>query len=210
VTRIATLKAAGLSAEQILAVLEVEEVEEAEEAERASRRREQNRIAQKNTRSRRRQPVSDVSADPSDVADCTPSPAPPSSFPPNTPLSTPTSSPSPPSLRSGARASRGSRLPDDWTPSNDDLRAAEAILPKERIPIEVEIFRDHWHASVQPNARKADWSAAWRKWCHIAAERGLPLLRTINGGTNANNRRNGEAGGFAAYGAFNETRSRPG
>jgi hypothetical protein len=86
VIRIATLKAAGLSAEQIVAVLE------AEENECITGRREQNRINQKNSRARRQH----VSADSADSAD-TPSPSSsPSSFSPTPPLlTTPPPSPSP-------------------------------------------------------------------------------------------------------------------
>jgi hypothetical protein len=83
VIRIATLKAAGLSAEQIVAVLEAEEIE------RVTTRREQNRINKKNSRARRQH----VSADSAD----TPSPSSsPSSFSPIPPLlTTPPPSPSP-------------------------------------------------------------------------------------------------------------------
>ena len=81
---VATLKAAGLSAEQIVAVLE------AEETERVTTRREKNRINQKNSRARRQH----VSADNADRAD-TPSSSPPSVSSPITPPSTPPSPPSP-------------------------------------------------------------------------------------------------------------------
>jgi len=78
---IATLRAAGLSAEQIVDVLEV-----AERA-RAEKRREQNRVNQANSRSRRQH----VSADMGDIADRADNAdvPPPSKVPPITPLNTP-------------------------------------------------------------------------------------------------------------------------
>lgn len=75
---IASLRAAGLSAEQIVAVLEVEE------RQRVERRREQNRVNQANSRARRQQ-VSADSGDRDDIADS----AAPSKVPPITPLNTP-------------------------------------------------------------------------------------------------------------------------
>jgi hypothetical protein len=90
--RISSLRAAGLSSDQILVALEHEENE------RIAARREQNRIAKQNQRSRQQ-----------NIADCadTPPPScPPSSLPPITPiLTTPPSTPSPDS-RTIARAIR--------------------------------------------------------------------------------------------------------
>lgn len=56
-----------------------------------------------------------------------------------------------------------SRLPDDWQPSAQDIAYAQG----QRVnPVELaEAFRDYWHASATPTARKLDWAAAWRTWC---------------------------------------------
>ena len=70
--KIATLRAAGLSAEQIVKVLETDE------AERAAHRREQNRIAKKNQRSRQQNAA--ACADSADAADTPPQVSSPSSL----------------------------------------------------------------------------------------------------------------------------------
>jgi hypothetical protein len=110
--KIATLRAAGLSAEQIVKVLEKHEEE------RAAARREQNRIAQRNQRLRQQ-----ISADSADSADTPPSQVSPSDgFPKPLPITTPSSPPSSSSLRSEspgrARSARYTQKFEDqfWKP----------------------------------------------------------------------------------------------
>jgi hypothetical protein len=167
VIRIATLKAAGLSDAQIVAVIE------AAETERGATRREQNRINQKNSRARRQH----VSADSADA-----------------PLTSP-----PQTSRS---LSRGTRIPTDWEPSLEDWKFAVDMLGVERAKSEVPKFKDYWQALAGARATKRDWSATWRNWCRKAAERELPLLRTIEGGAHhGNRRRRGEGLGFGTRSA---------
>ena len=71
-----------------------------------------------------------------------------------------------------ARATKGSRLPDDWLPSLDDLTFARTLLVAERVQLETEKFRDYWHARAGPGAVKTRWSATWRNWCRKASEDG--------------------------------------
>jgi hypothetical protein len=104
---IATLRAAGLSAEQIVHVLECAENE------KIAARREQNRINQRNHRSR--QQIVDDCADGADTADSpSPPPSPPLMVSPITPsLNTPSSSSS--SIRAIAVATRpADRFEDFW------------------------------------------------------------------------------------------------
>ncbi len=59
---------------------------------------------------------------------------------------------------------RASRLPDDWTPTDDQLAFCKAERPDLK-PQEVAArFRDYWIAKAGKDGRKADWEATWRNW----------------------------------------------
>lgn len=61
-------------------------------------------------------------------------------------------------------AERGSRLPEGWQPSSDDVEFCRAQRP-DLNPVEVvERFRDYWAAQPGAKGRKANWSATWRNW----------------------------------------------
>lgn len=93
---------------------------------------------------------------------------------------------------SGAVAprARGSRLPDDWVPSESDLEEARALLPPDRIPLEEAKFRDYWRARAGPGAVKNDWAATWRNWCRKASE------DSGRGGSLKTNHKPGRGSGF--------------
>ncbi|GBQ08458.1 DnaT-like ssDNA-binding domain-containing protein [Saccharibacter floricola] len=64
---------------------------------------------------------------------------------------------------------RGSRLPDDWQPSEELLDYAnERNLNPQRI---TEDFRDYWHATPGAKACKLDWDATFRTWCRREADK---------------------------------------
>ena len=69
-----------------------------------------------------------------------------------------------------SRAPTATRLPDDWAPDSDLLAWAVAAEPGVDAKREAEKFRDYWKAAAGANARKRDWSAAWRTWIRRAAE----------------------------------------
>ena len=191
---VAILRAAGLSSDQIVRVIELEE------SERLLTRREQNRKAKQNQRSR--QQISAASADIADIADTkpiiqqtqhscqqnsadnadigSPSPSPsasPSSSPLILPLLTtfpPSQSSPPPHGETRARSRPGCRLPDDWQPTFADLDFATSQLGRERTGVEVETFRDYWHAKAGHLAVKLDWSATWRNWVRKALQQARP------------------------------------
>lgn len=79
-------------------------------------------------------------------------------------LDAPSASAAPPKPKS-----RGTRLPDDWGPTDADRAFALGLglNPTDVAPK----FADWWHA--QPNAKgvKLDWAATWRTWCRREAER---------------------------------------
>ena len=67
------------------------------------------------------------------------------------------------------RADRGTRLPDDWSPSDEDRSFAGALgVAVER---EAAAFRDYWHSKPGADGRKTNWSATWRNWVRRTAER---------------------------------------
>jgi hypothetical protein len=73
-----------------------------------------------------------------------------------------------------ARADRGTRLPEDWSPSDEDRAFAASLgVAVER---EAASFRDYWHAKPGADGRKTNWSATWRNWVRRSSER-----RTTNG-----------------------------
>jgi uncharacterized protein YdaU (DUF1376 family) len=73
------------------------------------------------------------------------------------------------SLRSAPQ--KGSRLSDDWQPSEDSLRFAESEgLTTSEIEREASKFRDYWISRAGSGARKVDWSRTWCNWCRKAAE----------------------------------------
>lgn len=72
--------------------------------------------------------------------------------------------------RESARASRspaadrGSRIPEDWQPSESDIGFCRTKRP-DLDPGEVaEKFRDHWLGEPGAKGRKTNWSATWRNW----------------------------------------------
>jgi len=81
-------------------------------------------------------------------------------------------------------ADRGARLPQDWQPSETELRWARDARPDVDAQAEVEKFRDHWHAKAGRDACKRDWSATWRNW--IRNSRGSSHANRISGGSGRN------------------------
>lgn len=76
----------------------------------------------------------------------------------NTYRETPSESPAP--------SKRGTRLPDDWTLTNQYREAALTARPdlENRIDTVAANFRDYWHSATGKSATKRDWLAAWRFW----------------------------------------------
>ncbi|MBE0276527.1 hypothetical protein FG476_01545, partial [Xylella fastidiosa subsp. multiplex] len=66
------------------------------------------------------------------------------------------------------RSPHGSRLPDDWVPSEGDVLYATQQGVDGRY--EAEKFRDYWRSVAGAKGRKQDWEATWRNWIRRAAE----------------------------------------
>lgn len=74
---------------------------------------------------------------------------------------------SPPAPPKKKYAKTGSRLPDDWRPTQDYVDAAMHINPdytREWFSATAHKFRDYWVAKTGKDATKADWLATWRNW----------------------------------------------
>jgi uncharacterized protein YdaU (DUF1376 family) len=75
------------------------------------------------------------------------------------------------SAQAAAPARRGTRLPSDWQPDEEDRAYAHQRGIDVFVGAEAENFRDYWTAAAGPTSVKRDWHAAWRTWCRRAAER---------------------------------------
>lgn len=67
---------------------------------------------------------------------------------------------------------RGHRLPDNWRPTTSDVEWARTRgITDDQARRSTERFTNHWMAAAGQNARKLDWSRAWRNWLDSDAER---------------------------------------
>jgi len=73
-----------------------------------------------------------------------------------------------------ARAKIGTRLAVDWIPDPKDTArvAQECNLSPAMAAREFEKFRDYWCAKSGATATKLDWQATWRNWLRKASEMG--------------------------------------
>jgi hypothetical protein len=74
----------------------------------------------------------------------------------------------------GARK-RGTRLPDDWSISQElrDWAVDEGIAPDFAIA-ENEKFIDYWRGVPGQKGTKLDWPSTWRNWIRRAGENNRP------------------------------------
>jgi hypothetical protein len=83
------------------------------------------------------------------------------------PRAKPKNSPSESSTRGYAR---GTRLPDDFTVTDDMKRWARENVPQLAGRGETERFVDYWRGQAGAKGVKADWVATWRNWMRRAAD----------------------------------------
>lgn len=114
------------------------------------------------------------------IMDCTPAesappqnlhpagsaPVPPQNLPGTPADSAPGTVSEPSSNRPSLRA-KGTRLPEDWRPSEELIAWTREHAPGVGWP-EVDRFRDYWHSVPGQRGRKADWEATWRNWVRKA------------------------------------------
>lgn len=89
-----------------------------------------------------------------------------------------------------APAKRGTRLPEEWSPSIEDWNEAVTKLGQQGAKLELSKFRDHWKAAPGQRGVKLDWDATFRNWIRNA--RGQP-----NGSRNSDSRKTGHDAVYA-------------
>lgn len=74
-----------------------------------------------------------------------------------------------------SRQKRATRIPDDFAVTPEMAEWARknvpALIDAGRGKTATDRFIDHWHSAGGANARKRDWTAAWRNWMREADER---------------------------------------
>lgn len=83
----------------------------------------------------------------------------------------------PPSLRSGPPRKRATRIPEDFTVTQEMVAWARQRVPMVDGRLETEKFVNYWQAASGKGSTKRDWLATWRNWMLTANER-LPAGRT--------------------------------
>lgn len=59
---------------------------------------------------------------------------------------------------------RGSRLPADWQPSDEDIAYCQKERPDLQWQRVAENFRDYWLAQAGTKATKLNWALVWKTW----------------------------------------------
>lgn len=73
--------------------------------------------------------------------------------------------------RTRARATRGTRLPEDWTPKALTAEQRKTVtLTDAQIGEELPNFKDHFAGAAGAKGIHADWDATWRNWLRRAPE----------------------------------------
>lgn len=72
---------------------------------------------------------------------------------------------------SGRGAARGRRLPTDWQPSPELRRWSADARPDLDVALEIESFRDYWHAVPGAKGCKTDWDKTFKNWIRRAFAR---------------------------------------
>lgn len=99
---------------------------------------------------------------------------------------------------------KGTRLADDWKPSEADREFARSIgFDEPRIDATADRFRDYWIGCPGQKGVKRNWPATWRNWCRNDAERNPPAGKSFNGGS-----RSVTGGVVAALGRVQSARAR--
>lgn len=69
---------------------------------------------------------------------------------------------------SAEHSSRGSRLPTDFTITEEMRAWAQREYPAVPIDLETDKFRDYWQSQSGSRGVKLDWQATWRNWIRNA------------------------------------------
>ena len=66
---------------------------------------------------------------------------------------------------------RGTRITEDWTPSDALMDWAEKNTPNVDVQVETDNFVDYWLAKTGKDATKLDWGRTWQRWMRTAESR---------------------------------------
>lgn len=98
------------------------------------------------------------------------------------------------------RVALATRLPDNWTPSDEDYKFCKTKRPDLEIIEVVEQFKDYWMAIPGAKGRKLNWSATWRNWVRnqrkgktLSDSKKFDPLEYVNGGKGDQNAIDGTA-----------------
>jgi len=94
-----------------------------------------------------------------------------------------------------SRASRGTRIAPDWSPTEADRAVARSEgLSESEVNREALRFRDYWVGRAGSGGVKLDWAATWRNWVRTSAEKlgRAPISQTPTGAV---------TGFYAAFGS---------
>jgi len=86
------------------------------------------------------------------------------------------------------KVQRGTRLPANWEPSDEDIAYCKKERPDLQWQRVAENFRDYWLAQAGSKAVKMDWSRVWKTW--VRNEKGA---RTFESAKDAGRRKVAEA-----------------
>lgn len=79
------------------------------------------------------------------------------------------------------KTQQGTRLPERWMPSPENIQRMSAEHPTVDLRMETAQFTDYWTAKTGKDATKRDWDATWRNWIRRAATSGRAAQATSHG-----------------------------
>jgi len=71
---------------------------------------------------------------------------------------------------SGGQKKRGTRLPEEWQPSDTEYQFACNLIGATKTHDQINRFKDYWAGSVGRGGTKLDWPATWRNWVRRSIE----------------------------------------
>lgn len=79
--------------------------------------------------------------------------------------------PDPTLVKDSPALPRGTRITEDWTPSDALMDWAEKDTPNVDVQVETDNFVDYWLAKTGKDATKLDWGRTWQRWMRTAESR---------------------------------------
>lgn len=83
--------------------------------------------------------------------------------------------------KSKGSSTRGTRLPEDWRPSPEDIEYCKTERPDLLPSAVARNFYDYWIAKSGKDATKVNWSATWRSWVRKERTENAPRPPAVGG-----------------------------